>query len=170
MNTFKTNMLEIEKHRDEVIEKLVQFSMTDTLMFWGNEKDLIEEQEQAWTPILKWCEKTLSTHIETTNTLNVPETTIESGYRVKNFLYSLSSQELTVFYKSALLMKSVMLAMAFTKKFITAEQAFKAAYLEEIWQNQSWGTTEETEKQREALKTELYELAEFLDENSPAKV
>ena len=35
---------EIAKNRGEVIDRLVRYSLTDMLLFWGQEKDLIERQ------------------------------------------------------------------------------------------------------------------------------
>ncbi|MFI3242450.1 MAG: ATP12 family protein [Alphaproteobacteria bacterium] len=162
MTDLEQGLKEISQNREVIIEKLLQFSLTDTLMFWGNEKDLIELQQQKWQPILTWAEKQLNLEIKRTQNLDVPEENKEAGYRIKNFLLSLDDKELTAFYKSALLMKSILLAMAFVKKEISAEQAFEAALLEERWQNKIWGTTDEAEENQEAFKQELIEIENFL--------
>ena len=59
-------------------------------------------------------------------------------------------------------MKSVLLAIALVKKRINADEAFQAAYLDELWQAESWGVEEEAEKRRGELKKELHEVADFL--------
>ncbi len=153
---------EIEAHKEEIIEKLVQFSLTDTLVFWGVEKDLIALQEKTWGPILKWANDSLSINIKKTQSLDVP-TNQESGHRLKDFMNSLSIKELTAFYKSALLMKSVLLAMAFVKKQINAKQACKAALLEEEWQNSIWGATDTVLECREEFLQQLVEVENYLN-------
>ena len=51
---------EIEQHRDDIISKLVQFSKTDSLLFWDTDALVAEKQEQLWAPVLKWANQTLS--------------------------------------------------------------------------------------------------------------
>ena len=64
---------EIAQHRSEVIDKLVQFAVTDMLLFWGQEKDLIARQEKVWAPIIAWSNHELNTKFITTHGLDVPE-------------------------------------------------------------------------------------------------
>lgn len=153
---------EIAEHRDEVIDKLVQFSLTDMLLFWGQEKELIQRQEEQWAPLLLWAKQELDTKFMTTQGLDVPEENKTSGYRLKLFMESLSDKELTAFYAAALDMRSVLLAAALVKGRITAEQAYQAAFLEELWQAENWGVEEEAEKRRQEIKTELQAITEFL--------
>lgn len=163
MEDFSKATAEIAQNRDKVIEKLVQFSLTDTMVFWSTEKDLMEAQQKVWGPILKWANDGLKTQIQSTQSLEVPIVNLESGYRVRNFLHKLNDKELTVFYKAALLMKSVILAMAFVHREIDANQAFEAALLEEIWQNKAWGTTDDVEENQDQFKKELFEMEKILN-------
>ena len=77
---------EIAKNRGEVIDRLVRYSLTDMLLFWGQEKDLIERQTEAWGPILKWAREELDAKFVTTQSLDVPEENRTSGYRLKQFI------------------------------------------------------------------------------------
>ena len=64
MLDFKQAEKEIKEHRSEVIEKLVEFSFTDVILFWSaNEeiKSLQTENEQL--------KKDIQTHISTENKL-----------------------------------------------------------------------------------------------------
>lgn len=153
---------DIGEHRAEIIDKLVQFSLTDMLLFWGQEKDLIARQEEEWAPLLKWAQQELDAQMVTTHGLNVPEENKASGYKLKKFMEGLSDKELVAFYAAALNMRSVLLAAALVKGRINAEQAFKAAYLEELWQSENWGTDEDSEKRRGELKEELLQIEHFL--------
>lgn len=153
---------DISAHRSEIIDKLLQFSVTDMLLFWGSEKSLIERQQKVWEPIIKWAGDALETEIRHTDTLNVPEQDKTSGHRMRAFLNSLSDKELAAFYAAALNTRSVLLAMALVRGKITAEQAFEAAFLEELWQNENWGAEEEAVKKRELMKQELKDVEAFL--------
>ena len=155
---------EIAKNRAEVIERLVQFSMTDLLLFWGQEKDLMERQAKIWGPILAWAEEKMKAKFAITQSLDVPQENQASGYRLKVFLESLSDKELTAFYAAALQMRSVLLAAALVRGKINAEEAFQAAFLDELWQAENWGSDEEAEKRRQTIKSEIIEIERFLQE------
>lgn len=153
---------EIAQHKEEVIDRLVQFSLTDMLLFWGHEKDLIERQQKVWGPILAWAKQELDTKFVTTDSLDVPEENKTSGYRLKLFMETLSSKELAAFYAVALKTRSVILAAAMVKGHLTAEQAFEAAFLEELWQSENWGNEEEACARRDKIKAEMLEIENFL--------
>ena len=156
---------EITANRKEIIEKLVQYSLTDMLFFWSTEKEIAERQEKEWQPLLDWAKEEFQTNFVKTRTLNVPEQEEQSGWRLKLFLESLSDRELAAFYAAATNMRSVLLAAALIKGRISADQAFRAAFLEELVQAESWGSDEEAEKRRGALKQELVEVENFLKDD-----
>lgn len=155
-------MQDVGQHREEIINKLVQFSLTDMMFFWGQERDLIESQEKEWTPLLEWAKQEFETDFVITNGLDVPEENKQSGYRLKLFMEGLSDKELTAFYVAALNMRSVLLAVALVKGKVNAEQAFKASFLEELWQAKNWGSDEDANQRLAALKQELIEVEAFL--------
>ena len=75
---------------------------------------------------------------------------------------TLSDRELTAFYAAALKMRSVLLAAALVKGKINAEEAFRAAFLDELWQAETWGADEEAENRRQTIKNEICEIEKFL--------
>ena len=153
---------ELAKDREEVIDKLVQFSLTDMLLFWGTEKELIVRQEQVWGPLVAWANQTFNADFINTHGLDVPKENQNSAYRLKYFLEQLSDKELAAFYAAALTMRSVLLAAALVKGRMNAKEAFDAAFLEELWQNESWGVDEEAAKRREEMREELQQIEDFL--------
>lgn len=153
---------DIAQNRSEIIDKLVQFSLTDMLLFWGQEKDLIERQQETWMPILQWAKNELDAQFVTTKGLDVPEENKVTGYRLKIFLEGLSDKELAAFYAAALKTRSVLLAAAMVKGHLSAEDAFKAAFLEELWQSENWGNDEEAVGRRAQIKAEIQEIEDFL--------
>lgn len=153
---------EIAKDRTMVIEKLVKYSLTDMLLFWGTNEELFKCQKEKWTPILTWAKENLETKFQITQTLDVPAQDSHSGERLKLFLESLTDKELTAFYYAALNMRSVLLAAALVKGRISAQEAFETSCLEELWQAEKWGTDNEASARRNELKKELEEIEAFL--------
>lgn len=162
MFNFDDIMRVVKNNHEEIVDKLVKFSVTDMMLFWGDEKDLVARQKQIWNPILEWCQQLLETELIVTQTLNVPCPIQDSGVRIRIFLNSLSDKELSAFYVAALSMKSVLLASALVKGRINANEAFEAANLEEIWQNEQWGVEEDAENRRLEMKKELTAVEAFL--------
>lgn len=155
-------MADVDNNRSEIIDKLVQFSLTDMLLFWGQDKDLMARQQELWTPILQWAKKTMDLDLITTCGIDVPAQDRKTGYRLRCFIETMSDKELLAFFKAALNMRSVLLAAALVKGEINAEQAFQAAYVEELWQSENWGVVEEAEQKRDELKQELIDIENFL--------
>lgn len=160
----KQAVSEIKDYREDVIDKLVQFAPTDSLLFWGNNDELIKKQEQLWNPILSWANREINTKYITTKDLNVPEQDPYSLNNMKNFISNLSDKELAAFYLASLNMKSELLAAALVKGHISAEQAFDAANLEELWQAEHWSKEDASEQKRQSLKQELCDIEQFLNE------
>ncbi len=153
---------EIKKYRPEIIDKLMKFAATDMLLFWGTDKDLILRQEKEWGPLLQWAAQEFGEEFKKTHTLEVSEENQKSGYRLKAFLESLSDRELAAYYLAALNMRSVLLAAALVKGRINAEEAYKAAYLEQLFQAEIWGEDEEAAAKLAERKNELVEVENFL--------
>ncbi|MFV0625823.1 MAG: hypothetical protein ACK5N8_00555 [Alphaproteobacteria bacterium] len=152
----------IARDREEVVDILVDFSITDLLIFWGTEKELLLRQEQQWKPILNWLEELLSVKFNYSSGLDVPNQHPETNNRIRAFVSGLSEDELAVYYASTMILRSTLLAMAFVKKRIDAEEAFQASFIEELWQAESWGIVVEAEERRSAILAELKFLEKVL--------
>ncbi len=153
---------EIPEQRSLILDKLVEFSLTDMMLFWGQNKELVAQQEKIWGPLLQWVEQEFDTKLKTTQNLDVPEQDQKLAYRLNFELQKLSDRQLVAFYAMALRTRSVLLALAFVKGKINAQEAFQAAALEEIWQAEKWGKDEEAESRRQTMRQELEEIQDFL--------
>ncbi len=153
---------DVTQNRQEVIEKLTSFLVTDMLFFWGTDEDLISRQEDVWRPLLDWAKTFFDTDFHETHGLEVSEKNRSAEELLRLFMNNLSNDELAAFYEAALDMRSVLLAAAFVKNRITSDEAFNAAFLEELWQNENWGSDEEAVSRREDIHDELRQIEEFL--------
>ena len=158
----KKSVTEISKDRATIIDKLVKFSLTDMLLFWGANEDLAKRQKQLWLPILTWAKDDLQTKFNTTTEIDVPTQDSHSGEKLKMFLETLTDKQLTGFYYAALNTRSVLLAAALVKGKINAKQAFEASCLEELWQAEKWGNDEAADCRRKSLLKELQDIEKFV--------
>lgn len=163
--TTKLQMMtkDVAQHRGEIIERMVNFALTDTLLFRSPDaEELIEEERKIWDPIIKWAEQNMEADYVTSESLEVPLENNASLPRLQVFLESLTDKELAAFYEASKITKSVLLAAALVRKRITADDAFKAAFLEELWQADKWGHDKEADERRELIHQELADIEKFL--------
>ena len=152
---------EIEQYREEIEKKLLEFARSDLLFFWGEKRDLYLKQKTEWQPIIDWIEESLKVKVNKTDKLDVPDNE-EMQKPLKNVFDKMSNKELACYYAAALNMKSVLLALALVKGRIDAETAGKLSYLEELWQNEIWGSDDEAIKRRKERCEELALIESYL--------
>lgn len=162
MLDFKQAEKEIKEHRSEVIEKLVEFSFTDVILFWSANDDIKSLQTEKWLPVLKWLNNRFKITLKETDGLTPPPQNENNRAGFAEILEKMSLKTLTAYYLAAVRLKSPLLALALSEKKITASEAFELAYLEELYQSKSWGVDEEAEQGRQCVKNELLEIEEFL--------
>lgn len=153
---------EISQYRQDIVKRLMQYAGTDLLLFWGTNKDVVDRQEKIWQPLLEWAKEEFHTKFVKTHQLDVPVQDKQTGIRLKLFLESLSDKELAAYYLAALNMRSVLLAAALVKGRINAREAFEAAYLEDLYQAEVWGSDHEAEAKRQERLQELCDIEKFL--------
>lgn len=158
----KAALKDASLNKQEIIDKMCEFAQTDVLLFWNDNPELEARQNEFWFPVLRWIGQELNIQLKTSTSIDVPDQEEKFGVALKRYLEKFSDKELIAFYKAALDMRSVMLAAALVKGKIDAEQAFQAAYLEELWQAEKWGKVEDAEKSRERAKADLIEIEKFL--------
>lgn len=152
---------EIAVHRQDIIAKLLEFAKTDLLFFWGEKKDLYLHQEKEWLPILEWASGEMKVKLAKTDKLEIPENKALQN-PLGQMLHDMNDKELACFYAAALNMRSVLLALALVKRRISAEEACRLSYLEELWQNEMWGSDEEAVSKRQERCEELKEIESYL--------
>lgn len=149
-------------HRKEVIERLVNFSLNDVLLFWSSDDKLLNEQKQKWTPILNWANQTLNANFQFTEDLTGNNESLTTSGRLKTYIEHFSDAELTAFYVAALNMRSVLLALALVKGRISALEAFELSELEELYQSRKWGVEPVAEARRKSIRDTLSHTENFL--------
>ncbi len=153
---------EIAQYRADIIKRLLTYAATDMLLFWGSTDELVKRQEIEWTPILEWAKNKFGAGFKPTRGLEVQAENQKSSEKLQSFMQKLSDKQLAAFYLAALNMRSVLLAAALVCGEIDAEKAYKAAYLEELFQADKWGVDAEAEARRQERRQELADIEKFL--------
>lgn len=161
-------MTDIEKsagyiawHKKETIDNIIKFFVTDMLFFWSANPELKQKQTENWLPLLQKLNDNFGFNLKYSENL-IPADNAENSKIFAKVLNNMSDDELAVCFLAATQTKSTMIGLMMAKSMLSAEEAFKQAYLEEIFQNEYWGVDEEEMQKRQKTKEELRLLEKFL--------
>ena len=124
---------DVAKNKTALIERMVNFALNDTLLFWSTDEKVQKQQEKKWSPIIVWANKIINADFRQTTAIETDSHNLNIASQLKNYLNVLSNKELSAFYVAALNMRSVLLALALVKEKINAKEAFELSELEELY-------------------------------------
>jgi len=144
--------------KDELINQLVSFALTDTLLFLPNDKTVISA--------LQSLNDVLNTVYVLSQGIEVLPQNVQQNNRVKQYLEKLSSDDVVFVYQVGKQLRSVLLAILLRNKILNLRQVFDLAFYEELCQQKDWGKTEEIVKRQNDIWEKLTELCEQYDKRS----
>ena len=141
---------------EEVVKEIVEYAGADLLCYRaGDPEGLVELQCAQWDPVLEWigedlgveflAEKGISHFSQPRQSLNQ----IRSVFAIKSFY------ELTPLYSITTLTGSALLALAHAQGYLSADELWAAANVDEDWQISKWGEDDEAVKRRKARRDEM---------------
>lgn len=147
---------------DEVASDICAFGSTDLLCYRADEpEELIERQNKVWNPYLAWAKDALGAELVTTSGI-MPVSQDE------NMLKALIAQvadldafELTALHEFTNGFGSLVLALAYMHGFAPFEAIWEASLVDQLYQEEQWGTDYEVIEKRELLKADLVAACSF---------
>ncbi len=132
--------------------EILKYAGSDLLCYRVDEpRALAERQEQLWQPVLLRFKKEVRIELLTSNAIRYVEQNKADMKRMSNIVEQLEEYELGAVYLITVLTGSALLAIALYKNWLTREQAWKLAHLDEDFQAEQWGSDDE-ERQRRQLR------------------
>lgn len=105
--------------------------------------DLVARQAEAWDPLLTWAAEALDAPLAITFGVMPVEQSRDSIARLADLVGPMSAFQLSAFHDLVSLSGSLVLALAVTRKRLTAEAAWSLSRIDEDWQIALWGEDEE---------------------------
>ena len=146
--------------RDAIIAELSAYGGNDLLCYRDDHDDLARRQQDQWQPWLDDLAENRGIALQiVTGIMPIcqPDAakfpTLISGY---------DDWRLGMLYRATTLSGSLVLGLGFVDMVIDDERLFTLAFLDELWQNEKWGTDLEAANRHEFLRTELQDVARFL--------
>lgn len=145
MTIASTAIDQIESNPEMPRTTCLSYIPTDTALFLGDPKErkLIKDQTTTFNPIISWLNREFKVVLRTSQTVNGRITHPEEAVqRLRKILESLDHFSLACLQRLTMECKSLVLALAVLCRKMSAEDAIRAARLEELIQTEIWGEVE----------------------------
>jgi chaperone required for assembly of F1-ATPase len=153
----------VSQSLDEVAADIVAYAGRDLLCYRAaTPPDLVAQQAEAWDPVVTWVRETFGEQF-TVVTGVMPVDQPESALRaIAGALQPHDSFRLTALHVMTTLTGSALLTLATAKAFLSAEQAWTAAHVDEDYQIALWGQDEEAAHRRAQRTAEFNAASRYL--------
>ena len=129
---------------EAVAAMLAAYGESDLLCYRAEgPEDLVARQAEAWDPLLVWAAEELDAPLAITFGVMPVEQCRDSINRLAELVREQSAFQLAAFHDLVAVSGSLVLALAVTRKRLTAEAAWDLSRIDENWQIALWGEDEE---------------------------
>nr|CAH7764416.1 unnamed protein product [Callosobruchus chinensis] len=106
------------------------------------DEKLLELQVNEWDPLIEWFNKRFGVHLKKSSQMDVPPVSDQDKTALSKYLMSYNFAAVNGFMYGVDTLKSVVLTLAATERFVTPEKAVLLSRLEEEYQLGHWGRVE----------------------------
>jgi len=169
MQIVTTQQDKVAYEREVMTSEILKFLNTDLLCYGSDEIDALKSaQEEIWTPHLQWFEDKFAVALKTTKSIAALQHPQQAHDAVKKYVDALDNAHFTVAQIATPLSGSLVLALAFVERAITAEHILKAIFVEEdfkdtLYDAAQYGFDPMIEKKKSALMIDLKAAEAFMD-------
>jgi chaperone required for assembly of F1-ATPase len=158
-----TGLDRVAGRRDEVIADTAKYAGSDLLCYRATTPDsLVKLQHDTWQPLLDWTAERHGARFTVAEGITFVEQPEEAKTRLREAVSAYSDAALSALYNLTHTSGSVVIALAVAEGRLTAEGAFVAAQVEELYQIERWGDDPHAKKQREGVQKDIESCALFL--------
>lgn len=158
-----TGLDRVAGQREQVIEDTAKYAGSDLLCYRATDPPrLVERQHSAWQPLLDWASERYGAPlvvVEGTRFVTQPAQSIE---RLHAAVAGHSDLALSALYNLTHISGSLVIALAIAEGRLTADDAFNAAQLDEVYQIERWGADPIATERHVGIRRDLAAGARFL--------
>lgn len=167
--TLSTRIDRVTHERQTMNEMVLKYFNTDLLCYrTDHPPELAEAQRLAWDPLLDWFANEFDYALETTTAIAALEHDQGAHDAVRNYVQGLDDDHFTVLQIVTGAAGSLILALAFVEKQITAAEIFAATHVEEdfkakLYNEEKYGPDPAQEKKDKAMLADLNAAESYLN-------
>jgi len=148
---------------DAVAADVVAFAGSDLLCYRAEAPaGLVRRQAEAWDPVLAWARRELDVGLVCQSGLMPIAQPVAALEAVGRALKGLDALSLAAVHVLTTLSGSAVLALAVLRRHLSADDAWKAALVDETWQSEQWGVDHEAEVRLAQRRAEFSAASEAL--------
>jgi chaperone required for assembly of F1-ATPase len=153
----------VGKRRTDLINELVGFAGADQICYQAEHPiELVEEQNKLWNPLLELIKNKHGISFKKTTGILFVEQDDKVLSKYRSLIEKIDDYKLMAYYGMATVAGSVTIGLALFEGDISTEEAWNAGHLDENFQTSKWGSDEEAQERRDALRLELSNAVKFL--------
>lgn len=160
MAAFALDILSAERGR--FVEDVMAYADTDLLCYRASyPEELVRRQRAAWQPLLAWMQEEYNVTFAVTEGVQPVEQSPDVPLILAGYVMDMEDWQLSAFYHAVKTSGSFVIALALLEGRINADQAYQAAYLDDLFQQDQWGEDDEAIGSLELAASELVAVERF---------
>ena len=149
-------------NRPAAIAQILAFARSDLICYRAEAPEaLVNRQTAVWDPLLDWARARHGADLACASGIAFIEQSPDALAALERAAAGYDDFALAGLHAAATLLGSAIVALALCEGRLTADQAFAAAQLDEIYQTEKWGQDFGLAKQFQSKMAELTEIARF---------
>jgi chaperone required for assembly of F1-ATPase len=158
-----TGLDRVVPRREEVIADTAKYAGSDLLCYRAaTPESLVKLQHDAWQPLLDWAAERYGARLVVVEGIAFVEQSEDALRRLRDVVATHSDLALSALYNLTHTAGSVIIALAVAEGRLSAEGAFAAAQVDELYQIDRWGDDPLALKHREGIAKDIDASTRFL--------
>ncbi len=150
--------------RDSIAAEILAFVASDMICYRSDKpQSLVDLQNLHWNPVLSWVELSLGAKFHTVDSIRHVTQPESSMAAIAAHLEGQDGFRFTAVHNLTTLTGSALLALMMAADGISAEDAWRAANVDEDWQIATWGKDDEAETRRVGRYNEFSACVSFIN-------
>ncbi|MDP1752311.1 MAG: ATP12 family protein [Reyranella sp.] len=158
-----TGLDRVVPRREEVVADTAKYAGSDLLCYRATTPvSLVKLQHDAWQPLLDWAADRYGARLAVAEGITFVEQSEDALRRLHDVVATHANLALSALYNLTHTAGSLIIALAVAEGRLSAEGAFAAAQVDELYQIDRWGDDPLALKHREGIAKDIDASARFL--------
>jgi chaperone required for assembly of F1-ATPase len=137
----------VSVNADAIVEMLAEYAGTDLLCYrTTSPQELIDAQARMWDPLLQWSANAMNAPLNVTSGVMFTKQSDASVDVFRRQLMVLNHYQLAGVHDLISISGSAVISMALIANHISLDDAWLAATVDEVWQEERWGSDDEAQE------------------------
>jgi chaperone required for assembly of F1-ATPase len=144
--------------------EIIKYGGSDLICYFATHPaDLVKLHQQHWGPLLAWMKGKHGIIFEPVSGIQYRQQPPAALDKLKQLIEGMDAAQFTIVQSVTASTGSVTIALALVEGRLSAEEAYQASCVDEIYQLKTWGADEPAQKKLEAIEADLKTIVRFRD-------